>query len=118
MVTKCNDIFLTKQIITSMCHIKESRLGYPSKLKPFKKSISRTASIKAPPSGTSYNFPFSSHRAPDNVFNITPLGFQLNLYKSELSADSGAGIPPQNDLNDVILPPFECTCSKHSIANK
>lgn len=46
-----------------------------------------------------------SYLADDKVFNNAPLGDHENLYLKGLSLNSGAGNPPQNDSNEVILPP-------------
>lgn len=59
-----------------------------------------------------------SYLADPTVFRSAPRGDQENLYLSGLSLYSGAGKPPQNDSNEVILPPRAFTSSMHSRARR
>ena len=55
------------------------------------------------------------YRAPLSAAPSTPRGLQLNLYFSGTpSACSGAGNPPQNDVNEVTR--LFCACKFDSIA--
>jgi hypothetical protein len=91
--------------------------------------------------GISIIFPALRNFAFEIVFKSTALGLQLNLYRKELSAFSGAGTyklilkklmkyssliicmknfflqPPQYDLYDLITPPDSFISSNACIAN-